>query len=226
MSSIRSSSLPMQLARLVFAGLGLLLLGLALFNWPSHGWGALVWLGAAFVQTIIRMPHARRNAQNTVTQDRKDLQERILLAAMFLGMLFLPLAHIATGVFAFADYALPDWATAIGAALQIPFLWLFWRSHTDLGRNWSVTLEVRDDHNLVTNGVYARVRHPMYTAIWIAALAQPLLIHNWIAGVFVIPAFAAMCLLRIPREEAMMRELFGGEYDSYTGQTGRLIPKM
>jgi len=50
------------------------------------------------------------------------------------------------------------------------------RTHKDLGRNWSVTLEVREQHALVTNGVYSRVRHPMYSAFWLWALAQALLL--------------------------------------------------
>ncbi|MGC4251382.1 MAG: isoprenylcysteine carboxylmethyltransferase family protein [Sphingobium sp.] len=60
-------------------------------------------------------------------------------------------------------------------------------------------------------GIYARIRHPMYAAIWISTLAQPLLIHNWIAGALVVPAFTAMWFLRTPREEVMMRERFGAQ---------------
>ena len=225
MDKTATRSVSAQIARLGLALFGLTLFVLAVLNWQSHGWGALIWLGAMIGQSIIRMPHARRNAKNTIVQDGKDPQERILLAGMFLAMLFLPLVHLATGLFGFASYVIPSWAIALGAILQFPFLWLFWRSHVDLGKNWSVTLEVRDDHSLVTGGVYARIRHPMYTAIWIAALSQPLLIHNWIAGFLVIPAFAAMCMLRIPKEEAMMRDIFGSEYADYTARTGRLIPK-
>jgi protein-S-isoprenylcysteine O-methyltransferase Ste14 len=57
-------------------------------------------------------------------------------------------------------------------------------------------------------------------------LTQPLLIHNWVAGVLVIPAFAAMWRLRVPREEAMMRQAFGAAYDEYCRRTGRLLPKF
>jgi protein-S-isoprenylcysteine O-methyltransferase Ste14 len=38
-------------------------------------------------------------------------------------------------------------------------VWLFWRSHADLGRNWSPSLELREGHELVTEGVYRYVRH-------------------------------------------------------------------
>nr|MBL8456961.1 isoprenylcysteine carboxylmethyltransferase family protein [Zoogloeaceae bacterium] len=174
---------------------------------------------------MIRTPHSVRNRANVIVDARKGLDERRLLIGMFAAMMMLPLLHLATGVFAFAGYALPNWATWLGAVLQVPFLWLFWRSHADLGRNWSPGLELREDHKLVTQGVYGHIRHPMYAAIWIAALTQPLLIHNWIAGFLVLPAFAAMWFIRIPSEEAMMRAQFGEAYDHYCQRTGRLIPR-
>ncbi|EAU68309.1 isoprenylcysteine carboxyl methyltransferase [Stigmatella aurantiaca DW4/3-1] len=65
----------------------------------------------------------------------------------------------------------------------------------------------------------------MYASIWTSSLAQPVLIHNWIAGSLVIPAFAAMWFLRVPREEAMMRERFGATWDAYAQRAGRLLPK-
>ena len=213
-------------APIVLMAIGAGLIIFALSYWRVTGWGALIWFAGFVGQIIIRAPHARRNAKNQIVDDKKDASERLMLGAMFLTMVIFPLVHLATGLFSFADYVLPDWATAVGAVLQVPFLWLFWRSHADLGQNWSATLEVRAEHKLVTHGVYARVRHPMYSAIWLCALAQPMLIHNWIAGLLVIPAFAVMSIFRIPREEAMMRETFGADYDAYSERTGQLVPKI
>lgn len=215
------TGLPAVLTAL--AALGLLLA--ALWRWRENGWGALVWLVAFVVMTVIRTPHSMRNRANIVVDADKDLTEKLLLTAMFLAMMLLPLVHLVTPLFGFADYRLPDWATAVGAILQIPFLWLFWRSHADLGRNWSPGLEVREDHGLVTGGVYARMRNPMYAAIWISALAQPLLIHNWIGGALVVPAFAAMWFIRVPNEEALMKRRFGSEWDAYCRRAGRLWPR-
>ena len=210
--------------------MGTMLLGIALLilagaRWRDNGWGSLVWLLAMVAMSVIRTPHSVRNRANIVAEARKDGTEIALLATMFLTMMILPLLYLATGLFSFADYRLPGWAIWIGALAQLPFLWLFWRSHADLGRNWSPGLEVREDHALVTNGVYARIRHPMYAAIWISALAQPLLIHNWIAGFLVIPAFAAMWFIRVPNEEAMMRSRSGLAYDEYCRKAGRLFPR-
>jgi protein-S-isoprenylcysteine O-methyltransferase Ste14 len=192
---------------------------------PPPPWHEWVWLIAYWAQGIIRMPHARANAANVVTGGNRDPSEKIGLAAMFVTMGMLPIIEVGTDVFAFADYTLPLWAAIIGALLQLPFLWLFWRSHADLGRNWSATLETREGHELVTHGIYARVRHPMYAAIWCAVLAQPLLVQNWIAGLPILAAFTFMWVVPIPREEAMMRKEFGAAYDDYCATSGRLMPK-
>lgn len=201
------------------------LLVLAATRWAEDGWGSAAWLAVFVAMCVIRVPHSLRNRANIVVDARKDVLEIGLLAMMFITMMLLPLLHLATGVFSFAAYRLPDWVTWIGILPQLPFLWLFWCSHADLGRNWSAGLEVREDHTLVMDGVYARVRHPMYLAIWISVLAQPLLVHNWIAGFLVIPAFAAMWFIRVPREEALMRARFGAAYDDYCRKAGRLMPR-
>lgn len=225
MTARQDRSMMTSLPAIATMLLGIALLVLAALRWRDNGWGALVWLIVFVAMCAIRTPHSLRNRANVVVEARKDATEIALLAAMFVTMMVLPLAHLATGVFAFADYPLPDWATWIGALAQIPFVWLFWRSHADLGRNWSPGLEVRDAHELVTTGIYDRIRHPMYAAIWISALAQPLLIHNWIAGALIIPAFAAMWFIRVPNEEAMLRARFGDAWDAYCARAGRLIPR-
>lgn len=70
----------------------------------------------------------------------------------------------------------------VGAALMTLAVWLFWRSHTDLGRNYSPSLQLREEHALVTRGVYRRVRHPMYASEWLWVTAQALLLQNRVAG--------------------------------------------
>ena len=87
-----------------------------------------------------------------------------------------------TGEPKFADYPFRPALAWIGAAVFVSSLWLFHRTHKDLGRNWSVTLEICDRHSLVTSGVYRHVRHPMYSAFWLWAIAQSPLLPNWIAG--------------------------------------------
>lgn len=192
----------------------------------TNGWGSLVFLVTVIGTTVIRAPFERENKANIITRKDNESSENLMLFGVGLGGSILPMLHLLTGVFSFADYDLPDWATALSLAGVMPGLYLFWRSHTDLGRNWSVTTEIREDHTLVTTGIYAKIRHPMYTAIWLLFGVMPLMVHNWIAGVAVIATYGVMCIVRIPREEQMMIDTFGEEYRAYMARTGRLLPKL
>jgi protein-S-isoprenylcysteine O-methyltransferase Ste14 len=114
----------------------------------------------------------------------------------------------------------------VGIIILAMAVWLFWRSHADLGRNWSPSLELREGHELVTEGVYRLVRHPMYASMWLWGVAQALLLQNWIAGWVSLVMFMPLYLLRVPREERMMLDEFGEEYRAYMNHTGRVIPRL
>ena len=116
-----------------------------------------------------RHPSAARTAEPHGPGDEgagKGPLEIVLLTIAWIAF-FLPLIWIATPVFAFADYPLHPIPLVIGVLCLVLGLWLFHRSHADLGTNWSITLEVRENHQLVTDGVYRWVRHPMYLALLI-----------------------------------------------------------
>jgi protein-S-isoprenylcysteine O-methyltransferase Ste14 len=124
----------------------------------------------------------------------------------------------------FANYSLPDWLGWAGCVLFAASLGLYASAYRELGENWSPRLEVLESQQLVTTGVYRHMRHPVYAAMWLWSLAQPLLLHNWIAGFGLLVAFVPLYLLRMPREEEMMVEHFGQAYKDYIEESGRLIP--
>lgn len=166
-----------------------------------------------------------KNAPGVVGR-RVDVGEKILLVIMALGCLIVPVLYLSTRLFGFADYRLPSFVPFVGTAVMVLALWIFWRSHVDLGEYWSKTLEIREGHKLVTHGIYRSVRHPMYVAIWLFGLAQGLLLQNWLAGWSAFIAFAMMYFFRVAREERMMEESFGQDYRDYVSRTGRLLPRI
>ncbi|MEM7217367.1 MAG: protein-S-isoprenylcysteine O-methyltransferase [Pseudomonadota bacterium] len=202
------------------------LLAALIWRLPINGWGSLCWFVYMAVMGAIRGPFEAASKTESTSESRQTTLENALLFGVSLGAAFLPAAHLATGVLVFADYAAPAWVPAIGIPLAALGLWLFWRSHTDLGRHWSVTLELRDEHQLVTNGVYRYMRHPMYSAIFLCYIAQALFIQNWIAGFSGLVAFGTMYLVRARTEEAMMRAQFGDAYERYCASTPRLLPRL
>lgn len=175
---------------------------------------------------IIRRPHERRNKENKIINDQKGTLEKLLLFLVFIGIMVLPLIYIFTDIFSFANYQLPLGLHVTGIILMTLSLWLFYLAHKDLGQNWSVSLEIRDEHALVTNGIYKNIRHPMYSALWLSAFGQPLLLNNYIAGLSGIVFFGLLYFLRVKEEEAMMEKQFGKEYEAYKERTNRLLPKL
>lgn len=156
--------------------------------------------------------------------------ERPLLGLLFVGSFLLPAVYALTPWLDRADYRLSPEARkragGVGVAMLLAALWLFWRSHADLGRNWSPSLQLHERHELVTRGVYRSIRHHMYASQWLWCVGQALVLQNWIAGWAGLVLFAPLYLLRVPREEQMMFDEFGGSYRAYMDRTRRVIPRL
>jgi protein-S-isoprenylcysteine O-methyltransferase Ste14 len=180
-------------------------------------------LAASVVMIVIRAPHGQRSRHVKVIKSRKGTLEMVLLTLAWLGF-FVPLVWVASPAFSFAEYPLRAGALAAGIAGLTVGLWFFYRSHADLGPNWSITLEVREQHRLITDGIYRRVRHPMYMALLLYSVGQALVIPNWVAGPSYLIAFGTLFAFRLRAEERMMLQQFGGQYAEYMARTKRLVP--
>jgi protein-S-isoprenylcysteine O-methyltransferase Ste14 len=181
-------------------------------------------------EVVIRAPREQRRRRTRMAVERVGALERALVGLLFVGMVFVPAVYASTSWLDRADYRLPPEAKrsagGVGAALMTLAVWLFWRSHADLGRNWSPSLQLREGHTLITEGVYRHVRHPMYASEWLWGTAQALLLHNWVAGLAGLALFTPLYVVRVPREEQMMLDRFGEEYRAYMDRTGRVFPRL
>lgn len=179
------------------------------------------------IGSIVRSIYTHRYRRKQVTNSRRTLADGLLLFLASIGMI-LPIVYLLTSWVDFADYDLPRWANWVTGMVGIPVfaaaIWLLWRSHVDLAANWAFFLEVGEGDTLVKDGVYRSVRHPMYAAHFLWAVAQALLLHNWVAGPAFLVGFLPVYFYRVPREEKMMLDHFGEEYRAYMSRTGRLFP--
>lgn len=184
----------------------------------------ITWALMLLIWCAMRYPAMRRARRQKTRVDNRTALDISLLTLCVVGLVVLPIVW-RLGIFSgLADRSQSAVVLVLGGMTGAAFLWLFRRSHKDLGRNWSVTLKVREGHQLVTGGVYAHVRHPMYASFFLWGVAQALLIPNWIAGLSGLAAVLALYAVRQSREEAMMRQTFGADYDAYCARTNRLIP--
>lgn len=186
--------------------------------------GEVIWALGMVAWYVIRRPFERKAKRLRVVRTERTSAENAGLAAAIAGMAVVPAIYVAFDWPRLGSYAQPLWAVMIGAASLGCGLWLFYRSHKDLGRNWSISLEIREAHTLVTGGVYRRLRHPMYTSFLLIAIAQSFLVPSPIAGLAGLVGFAALYLPRVGKEERMMTETFGEDYARYADRTKRLVP--
>jgi len=115
------------------------------------------------------------------------------------------------------------WFFWVGAVVMVGgILFAIWaREH--LGRNWSRSVTIKQDHELIATGPYAVVRHPIYTGILAGFLGTAIALSE-VRG-FVAFALVFIILWRKLRmEEQWMRAQFGETYATYAYRTAALVP--
>ena len=164
---------------------------------------------------LIRYEYARRSRREQILWSARGPRETALLLISLTGLGILPLIYVATAIPHFAAYTFHPVPAWLGVFFAIAALSMFQLTHRALGRNWSISLDVREGHQLITDGIYRRIRHPMYSAFWLWAIAQALLLPNWVAGGAGLVGFGTLFFGRVAREERMMLETFGDNYRAY-----------
>ncbi len=186
----------------------------------------ILYIAGFFVGSVVRRGYARGGRRARTAVSYQGLLDTTLIILATLGFVALPVVYLATGRLDFANYHLPDWAGWLGVMVFAAAIRLLWKSHADLGANFCPMLRINEEHRLVTTGVYHYIRHPMYSAHWLWAIAQALLLANWIAGPAFLICFAPVFLLRMRTEERMMLNQFGEQYRRYMNHTGRVLPRL
>lgn len=175
---------------------------------------------------LIRYRYACRARREKVLRSARGPRESALLLISLTGLGIVPFVYVVTALPHFASYEFRPPQAWLGVFVAIAALVMFRLTHRALGRNWSVSLDVRENHHLITDGIYQKIRHPMYSAFWLWAVAQALLLPNLVAGLAGLIGFGTLFFGRVAREEQMMLEAFGDEYREYMARTGRIIPGL
>ena len=113
----------------------------------------------------------------------------------------------------------------LGLTLTVAGLGLTFWARVHLGANWSGQVTVKVDHSLIRTGPYARVRHPIYSGILLAAVGTALL-HRETGDLLGLILIFAAFWTKLRTEERFMSETFGAQYESYAHHTGALLPRL
>jgi protein-S-isoprenylcysteine O-methyltransferase Ste14 len=189
---------------------------------------AIYFIGLCFAE-VLRLPHRinrykYRHRWREAKQSTRQT-EWVVLVFVVVGIWILPLIYSFSSWLTLFDFSLPLWSTVIAAVLFLTSLIIRLIAQRTLSRSWSFTLETSDKHKLIHNGIYSFTRHPIYVSLIFWAIAQPGLIQNYLAGFSGAVAVMLIWLIRVPREEELLIEVFGNKYRNYMDQTGKFFPK-
>ncbi|MBU6300847.1 MAG: isoprenylcysteine carboxylmethyltransferase family protein [Verrucomicrobia bacterium] len=195
----------------------------------------ITFLGLFVSLAVLRAVHQCRGkdagapdpAQVSPEGGRLDRIRRVLTACLSCLVVIHGFHHV-FGLFpwfARGGLPVPEPVRWLGCAGAVAALVMLHQVHRDLGRAFSVRLLVRENHPLVTNGWYARIRHPMYSALGAFFLCASLVAaHAWIA--ILAAGIVAVLCARTGAEERMMEAHFGETYRRYRENTGLLWPRF
>lgn len=185
-----------------------------ILEWVGYLW--IVFVGVWGVAAFAQKPTLRRDSGGSrFIQLILGAVAAILLFDKRLAIGFLQWPFVPNSAF-FSVLGLAFMIAGISFALCARFF---------LGRNWSGTVSIKKDHELVCTGPYSVVRHPIYTGVLFALLGTAI-VFGQIRGLLAVAVAALVLYLKSRREELFMTELFGAEYARYKHKVKRLIPFM
>lgn len=123
---------------------------------------------------------------------------------------------------------MPKWAeiaVAVAAlVLAALSLWLMYRAIIVLGKQWGYVARIVEGHTLITDGPYNLVRNPIYTGMFGILIATGLAASRWPMFIAAILFFLCGTWVRVRREENLLRQSFGAEFEVYRSRVPALIP--
>lgn len=163
---------------------------------------------------------------DTVEEKKSGLSTYLSALLVIIGLVALVIYLIRPQLLFWASIPMPDFLRWIGVGIAVAGFGLLQWSQNTLSRNWSDKPRIMGSQELVTEGPYYWVRHPIYTAFLVILGSTLLISANWFLGA----AWIGMVVLditgRIQYEEQKMISHFGDPYLTYMERTGRFFPRI
>ena len=185
-------------------------LGLVLFDTSYSIWIISELFGAVLI------PRLRRRGATRVRRDKGS------------GALVIFTVFLSISIAFYFGYAgigmLPDWAFYLGIFLMFLGVLVRQWAIAILGRFFSLTVQIVEDHKVVEKGPYRLVRHPSYTGVLITFIGLGLAVQSGGALLVLLVVFGVSFGYRMLVEERTLLSELGPDYASYMKRTKRLIP--
>jgi protein-S-isoprenylcysteine O-methyltransferase Ste14 len=180
---------------------------------------AAMWIGWALYWWLLSR-NVKRETQREPVVSRLAHMLPLILAALLLWSNRMP-------VWLLGDRFLPraEWTFVVGALLTAAGLLFSVWARVHIGRNWSGIVTIKEDHELVTSGPYAIVRHPIYTGLLLGFIGSALARGEW-RGVLAVAIVLVALWRKLRVEEQFMQQQFGDAYRQYASRVPALAPRI
>ncbi|MHA1926161.1 MAG: methyltransferase [Candidatus Thorarchaeota archaeon] len=171
-------------------------------------------------------PWAKQSRSERFESIRQDgLAGGIFLLVLFYSFFLVAFLYL-------IDFPLISWSyfplfsemRIVGVILgMLSFPYIHW-AHRTLGNAFSATIQTQEPCELVTEGPYARIRHPMYSSHTLFNFGMVLVSANLLILAYLLVGMP-FTYRRMFKEEENLIQDFGEEYEAYMKRTGRIFPK-
>jgi protein-S-isoprenylcysteine O-methyltransferase Ste14 len=194
---------------------------------------AHVWFKVAFIVTFIAAVTVVTSTARRATRHHGEALNQLphevrglIVARALLGLVFY--ASLVAWLFWPASLSwcylpVPTALRWLAVGLLVPVLLFFTWSVQTLGTSYRGGVGLYTDHALVVTGPYAHMRHPIYVAFIAIMVLVLVLSANWVLGLSGLLLVGSIAMVRIPIEEAELRERFGASWDAYCHRVGRIF---
>lgn len=178
-----------------------------------------IWTGFAAFVVLLLVAAGRRGKKSG---ERRAGRSWLGVAIQAIGFVVVGYGPIRVALA--SDSALAIAQAAVVVTLMVLCVGLFLTASRAMGRNWSIVARTRSDHELVTEGPFAWVRHPIYTGLFAYLLAMAIAFGHWRGLILGVPLYWIGTMLRVFQEERLLRAQFGSAYDAYARRVKRFVP--
>lgn len=181
-------------------------------------WKILLMIAGSIAMWLTQPPVSVEETNEKQSSDRFSVI--LILAMSALGVI----APIVDWAYFHTEKNVLNWITYLGVAtLLFGIYFRAWAVNT-LGKFFTATVQIKDDHQLIQGGPYQIVRHPSYTGAFLAILSTSLILNSWIGFIIAFLAMSLAYYVRIGIEERELIGKFQDRYIEYKKTTKMIIP--
>jgi protein-S-isoprenylcysteine O-methyltransferase Ste14 len=171
---------------------------------------------AFFVSEVVL---SRVRPSSTMEQDRNSLWVLYVTIGLSISV------GVTVAMFGIGAYPISEiWRSGLCVGFLLIGAVIRWVAIRQLGKHFTVGVEVQSDHQLHQTGLYKRVRHPSYTGLMLEFIGLSFYFGSWASHLVIVLPITMALAYRIHVEERALLGGFGKEYEEYSTRTARLIP--